>query len=113
MTLEDQIFQAIKTVMPNNADIHIVSRIKALKINVSWPLNDDSERPNKTSKTILICVSHEAAQDFSNVNQGAAYNRVLEYLQGRLAQFDPQHNAPKSEMSPVEEWVITSKIMLG
>jgi len=116
MPLEDQILQAIKATMPANAEIRVVPGIESLMVGVSWPLNDDPERPNKMSKTISIRVSHEAAQDFASAsaaNEGAAYNRVRTYLQAKLAQFDPQHNAPRYESPPVEQWVITSEVVLG
>ncbi|MFY9329038.1 MAG: hypothetical protein WAO76_13645 [Georgfuchsia sp.] len=116
MSFENQILQAIKAVMPTNAEIQVVPGISELNIGVSWKLNDDPMRPNKMSKTISVCVSHEAAQDFasaSSVNQGEAYQRVAEFLSAKLAQFDPQHNSPKCETPPVERWVISSAVVLG
>lgn len=116
MTLEKQTFQAIKASMPANANIHAVRGIKPLKVVVSWQLNDDPERPNKMSKTISISVSHEAVQDFARASatqQVAAYNRVLAFLKTKLAQFDPQHNIPRHESPPIEQWFITSGVVLG
>ncbi len=116
MPLKDQILQAIKDVMPADAEILVAPGIEALKIGVSWKLNDDPERPNKMSKTISICVSHEAVQDFASAsaaNQGAVYGRILAFLSAKLAQFDPQHNAPRYESPPVEQWVINSAVVLG
>lgn len=116
MSFDDQILQAIKAAMPANAEIRVVPGIGSLNVGVSWKLNDDPERPNKMSKTIAICVSHEAAQDFASASasdQGAAYQRVSAFLSGKLAQFDPQHNAPKYEAPPVEQWVISSAVVLG
>ena len=116
MPLEDQILQAIQAAMPASAEIRAIPGINSLNVGVSWQLNDDPERPNKMSKTISICVSHEAVQDFASAsaaNQGAAYRRVSEFLSTKLAQFDPQHNAPRHESPPVEKWVITSAVLLG
>ena len=117
MSLEEQILQAIKAAMPADAEILIVPHgIESLRVDVSWKLNNDPERPSKMSKTILICVSHEALQDFaraSTANQGDVYNRVLVFLSAKLAQFNPQHNAPKHESPPVEKWVITSAVLLN
>lgn len=116
MSFENQIIQAITAAMPHNAEIQVVPGIGAINVDVSWKLNDDPERPNKMSKTISICVSHEAAQDFANasaIDQGAAYPRVAAFLSAKLATFDPQHNIPKNEMLPVEKWVINSAVVLG
>ena len=116
MSLEDRILQAIKAAMPADAEILMVPGIESLRVDVSWKLNDDPERPSKMSKTILICVSREALQDFaraSAANQGDVYNRVLAFLSAKLAQFDPQHNAPRHESPPDEKWVISSVVLLN
>jgi hypothetical protein len=116
MPLEDQIIQAIKAAMPSNAEIQVVPGVGSLNIGVSWKLNDDPARPNKMSKTISICVPHEAVQDFASasaVNQSAAYQRVSAFLTQKLSQLDPTHNAPKYEPPPVEQWIITSAIVVG
>lgn len=114
MPFEDQILQAIKAAMPANAEICVIPGVGSLNVGVSWKLNDDPERPNKMSKTIAICVSHEAAQDFasaSQANQAGAHQRVANYLTQKLAHFDPTHNAPKYEIPPVEQWIIDTQIV--
>ncbi len=116
MSIQDQIIQAITAVMPQNAEVRPVQSVDALHVGVSWKLEDDPERPNKMSKTIAICVSHEAAQDFaaaSAANQNGAPQRVRTFLAQRLAQFDPKHNTPKHESPPVEKWVINSATLIG
>lgn len=116
MSFEDQILQAIKAAMPADAEIQVTPGIGSLNVGVSWKLNDDPERPNKMSKTIAICVSHEAAQDFASAsaaNQSGAYRRVSAFLTQKLARFDPTHNAPKNEAPPIEQWTISSEVVVG
>lgn len=116
LTFENQILQAITAAMPHDAEIQIAPGIDALNIGVFWKLNDDPSRPHKMSKTISVCVSHEAAQDFSNASataQDAAYQRIAAFLSAKLATFDPQHDAPIGQMPPVEKWVINSAVVLG
>jgi hypothetical protein len=116
MPLEDQILQAIKSAMPENAEIRVVQSLGSLNVGVSWKLNDDPDRPNKMSKAISICVSHEAAQDFASAsqsNQQGAYQRVSNFLAKKLSTFDPQHSAQKYEAPPVEKWVIGTEIVNG
>jgi len=87
MPIENQIIKVIKTVVPANAEVHRVQGVDALNIEISWRLNDDPERPNKMSKTIEICVSHEAAADFesaSSANQSRASQRVRAFLEKNL-----------------------------
>jgi hypothetical protein len=66
MQLRDTIFDAIRRAMPADAHMDITSSFSSFYVSVAWPLHDDPSRPNKTSKTIAIHVSHEAAQDFAN-----------------------------------------------
>ena len=116
MPLEDQILDAIKAAMPANAEMRVVPGIGAFNVVVSWKLNDDPDRPNKMSKTIAIRVSDEAAQDFASASAAshqAAYKRVSAFIAAKLAQFNPQHNAPRHESPPVEEWIITSQVIVG
>lgn len=116
MSFEDQILQAVKIAMPANAEIQVVPGTGVFNVGVSWRLKDDPERPNKMSKTISICVSHEAAEDFSSasaIDQGAAFDRVVAFLSAKLATFDPRHNVPKYEAPPVEKWIISSGVVLG
>jgi hypothetical protein len=116
MAIEDKILQAIQAAMPQGAEIRVVPGVGALNVGVFWKLNDDPERQNKMSKTIAIAVSHEAVADFASAsaaNQAGAYQRVGNFLAQKLAQFDPQHNAPKYEPPPVEQWTITSALVNG
>ena len=116
MSFENQILQAIKSAMPQNAEIQVVQGSRELNVGVSWRLSDNPERPNKKSKTISICVTHEAAQDFasaSSADQEAAYQRVVTFLSAKLAHFDPQHDAPRYEAPPVEKWVVNSAVVLS
>jgi hypothetical protein len=116
MTIDAEILQAIRNAMPPNAEIEVVPGAGAFNVRVYWKLNDDLERPNKMSKTISISVSHEAAQDFASASaadQGAAYERVASFLSAKLAGFDPRHNLPKYEPPPVEQWVVSSSVLLG
>jgi hypothetical protein len=114
MSIREHTLQAIRAAMPPEAEIWVIPGIGEFTVGVSWKLNDDPERPNKRSKTISICVSDEAAEDFetaSAVDQGAAYGRVAAFLSKKLATFDPQHNVPRHVPPPVERWVITSAIV--
>lgn len=116
MSFEERIFQVVRAAMPPDAEIQVVPGNGALDVGVSWKLNDDPKRPNKMSKTILICVSLEAAQDFASAlaaDQEAAYRRVAAFLFAKLAMFDPKHDVPKHEVPPVTQWVISFAVLLG
>ncbi len=66
LNLQDEIMETITNAMPDEAVIKVVEKIGDFHVGISWKLNDDPERPNKMSKTILIIVSHEAVEDYSS-----------------------------------------------
>lgn len=112
----DAVLAAIRAAMPAHAEIQVVPGLGAFNVQVSWRLNDDPERPNKMSKTISICVSHEAAQDFASLapaKHNAAYKRLAKFLAARLANFDANHTSPRCAVPPVEKWMISSEVLLG
>jgi hypothetical protein len=116
MKLQDTIFDVIRQAMPADAQIDITSSVSCFYMRVTWPLNDDPERPHKMSKTISIHVSHEAAQDFASASEhlrAQVRNRVEHFLLARLASFDPNHNAPRNVPPPVERWDITTHTLFG
>jgi hypothetical protein len=102
--------------MPAIAEIQVVPGVDSLNVAVSWKLDDDPERPNKMSRTISICVSREAAEDFASASaadQRGAFSRVVAFLSAKLSTFDPKHNVPKYGGPPVEQWVISTEVVLG
>lgn len=116
MGFKDEVVNAIRQIMPTDAEIQVVNSTLGFDVGVSWKLNDDPERPNKMSKTISIHVSHEAAHDFTSAvahGQADAYRRLNSFLSQELANFDPGHNAPRHEPPPVEQWFIDTNLLFG
>ncbi len=112
----EKLVQVIQQEMPGGAEINVVPGIGAIKVVVAWKLNNDPERPNKMSKTISICVSHEAVQDFASASGSAqtnAYGRVTKFLSEKLAYFNPDHDTPRYEPPPVEQWLINYEVLVG
>ena len=113
MTINDTLAQIAASVMPSNAEIRVNTQIGQYQAGISWNLNNDADRPNKKSKTIILNVSDEVLQDLPNLpeaQQQAALNRIAEYLQSNLASFDPDHNAPYGVSPPSVTWIINSTI---
>lgn len=116
MSFEGQFIQIVAETMPANADVRRVPSARELILRVDWALQDDPERPSKNSKTIEICVTHDALSDFKSAsvaNQSGAGRRIRAFLTLRLAQFDPAHYVPMHEIPPVERWVIDSATLAG
>lgn len=112
----DRVVQAIRDVVPANAEINVVPGPGAFNARVAWRLNNDPERPNKMSKTLVVCITREAGQDFEAAPepvQVAAYGRLTRFLTASFQGFDPSHNTPRYEAPPTEEWVVDSIAFVG
>lgn len=113
MSIEETISQIVGSVFPANAEVHINKQIESFQAGISWNLNNDPERPNKKSKTIILNISHEVLEDLPNVSpskQEECFERISSYLQQRLSDFDPDHSAPYGQPAPTETWVINTVI---
>lgn len=113
MTINETLTQMVSSVMPSNAEIRVNPQIEHYQAGVSWNLNNDPERPNKKSKTIILNVSNELLQDIPNLpeaQQRSAMNRIQSYLRSNLEDFDPDHNEPHGAPSPSVTWVVNSTI---
>jgi len=116
MAFGDEFGPVIRESMPKTAEINIVSSVEFFEANVCWLLNNDAARPHKMSKTISIIVCREVIDDFENMPEKERYVRLLktqEYISGKLAEFDSTNNMPRSQIPPVEKWLIGSDILLG
>lgn len=100
--------------MPAEANIDIVQGLGGFSVGVAWPLNDDPERPNKMSRMISIVITDEAARDFENAaerDRSDAFARVNRVLGAKLADFEPDHDAPRYEPPPVDQWILSDELL--
>jgi|GEM_PF-1470164 len=113
MTIKDTLTEIVVSIMPSNAKIRVNHQIENYQANISWNLDNDPERPNKKSKTIILNVPDEVLQDILNLpeaQQQGALNKIQSYLRSNLEGFDPDHNEPYEMPSPSVTWVINSTI---
>lgn len=109
---KNQFIQLIKKdIFPNNVEFNIKYNFDAetYECYIDWKLNNDQNRPNKRSKKIKIQVSREGLEDYNNKNvkqRQAAQNQFENFIKERMKRFDPNHDKPKYEEPPMEEWVV-------
>jgi len=81
--------------------------IRDFKINLSWHLHNDPERPNKRSKTIKIIINEEQMDDYRDMPQSdkeQADIRLKKFIENKKSQLDANHNNPYGAVAPIEEW---------
>ncbi len=111
-----QFVDLIKDVFPNHAEFNTWcdgSRMSCI-CRICWKLNDDKSRPNKPSKIILIVISHEALDDYndgSTNEQQDAQERFKEFIKKKYSNFDPNHDTPKYQTPPTEEWLVITSLI--
>ena len=110
----NQLIDLIKGIFPGQANFYTwydSSKLSCL-CRISWKLNDDSKRPNKTSKIILLIISQEAIDDYRDstpLKQQEAQKFFKNFIQNKYNQFDPNHDVPKNQSPPTEEWLVTTE----
>lgn len=97
----------LSQVFPTHASIHRCLPFDTVSFKIDWPLETDTDRPNKRSRLIIVCLSREFMSDYvaaSPNNQTSETKRVVGQIKAKLAQFDPTHDSPKNALPPEETW---------
>ncbi|WP_417071186.1 hypothetical protein [Niveibacterium terrae] len=116
MSFEEQVLQVIRAAMPSHAQFYEVNSVYSYYLFASWKLDDVQECPERMSKAIAVCLSHEATRDFATEagsEKQAAQHRVADFLREKLARFDPMHSEPADQSPPAEYWFIDTQVLHG
>jgi hypothetical protein len=83
----------------------LTSRLN-LRLVIDWSLRTDPARPNKHSKSIELCVSREAIDDYKGSTQqrrATADKALARHILARLKSFNPEHQTPREIVPPVND----------
>jgi hypothetical protein len=103
----------VKAVFPSHAEFAFFTRDGDLHMRVSWELGTDPERPHKSSRIIIIRITHEALADYIYIDDSLrhiAEQKLVRYLRDKLRSFNPEHSKSWSETPPIEEWRVTTTL---
>jgi hypothetical protein len=104
----------VRGVFPKHADVDRRDQGGDLCLFVVWKLGTDPERPNKSSRSIEVRITREAMSDYTNSdeNQRRVADALLrQYVQGKLASFEPEHDTPREVPLPGEVWVVSTDMI--
>lgn len=76
---------------------------------IYWYLKDDAKRQHKSSKEILLILSHEFFEDYKNLpdnSKKAALTNTEKWINAKLHNFDPTNDTEAYEIVPHEKWCI-------
>lgn len=85
-------------------------------IQATWRLRNDARRPGKRSPLVRIVISVEAVEGYvrrSDEERAASDRRFVEWLQGRLAAFDPDHDVALGAEPARVDWMINGETLNG
>ncbi len=95
----NKILDSCKTIFPESKRCMGEPRIKCREYRryVSWKLNNDPERKNKSSKTIILIFSRETIEDFfhKNENLDSFKKQAYSYVENKYRNLDPEHNVSR------------------
>ncbi len=110
------VINVIKNVMPKEAEIIDSNITSGYDFHVSWLQNDDANRPNKRSKTIVISISRETISDMESLNkeqlEGVA-ERLKNKMTNTLNQYDSSNNNPREMEPEVDRWIFKYEDLVG
>jgi len=104
----------LQTVFPDETEFKVDPNALDFRARASWKVGTDPDRPNKMSKTILIIVLAETADDYANKNDAQQQSddmRLQEFVKLNLANHDPDHDNQREVSPPVVEWVAGSNVL--
>ena len=112
--LEKHFLAIVEHELPKHAEVHVRLESDDICIYADWKLGNDSERPNKRSKKIKICISRAAVDDYtdgSEQNRQSADERLRRAVAALLHVFNPDHNVAAHVPVPIEQWTITTEML--
>jgi len=104
----------LKPIFPDGAEINCDRRSSDFRVRVSWRLETDPERTKKRSKTILVIVPDQVADDYSNKNDEQRNSddmKLKEFVSSNLSDHNPDHDCSIQQSPPVVEWVAGSNVL--
>jgi hypothetical protein len=114
--ISDSVVSEIMKHMPQGAEKYLTPTSGGFVLSVHWKLKNDSDRPNKYSKTVAIAIPLELIEDFPGYPenlQRSALEKIGQHIKERLSNFDPNHNTPRGMLEPVEHWDISIARLFG
>lgn len=103
----------VKQLFPRDAAFVFFREGGDLHIRVSWKLKSDPDRPNKSSRSIIIRISHEALDDYLYVDhprRRLAERKLVAFLKSNLRSFNPEHSVPRGKTPPEVEWLVSTTL---
>ncbi len=95
---------------------HIEKNTSELIYRVDWKMPTEG-RPNRRSRPIEIYLSGDTLDDYRDaarqVDRKVMDDRIVKYVKGKLASFDPEHELSSIEQPQAVVWLITPDIASG
>jgi|GEM_PF-1252232 hypothetical protein len=105
----DQLLESVKDRFPSHTEYGstIDHGRYAYLANIHWKLNTDKNRPNKTSRIILIVISGEAIEDSDYDKRcNLVQERFKKFISEKMKYFNAEHGESYGKVPPVEEWYV-------
>ncbi|MHB1271915.1 MAG: hypothetical protein ACYCZD_03950 [Rhodanobacter sp.] len=101
--------ELLKPLFPPEAEICRRPSSGELVLVVDWKLKNDSVRPNKRSRKIIVQITHEIIEDYADgtdQHRRSEERRIAAAVKTQLNAFEPEHNSPRGTPEPEETWVL-------
>lgn len=106
--------QMLNPLFPEDTLLTTSSTTDDFLVCASWKLNNDTERPNKRSRTVVIEVPQETLNDYIAKSEARQmyddqklYNQVKEFIH----LLNPDHDTPNDETPPEVRLVACGSVL--
>lgn|GEM_PF-1808515 len=109
------IAEILSILLPPEAEVEYDFNRDEFFASFCWLLHSDPKRPFKRSKRVNFVVTPEALSDFENVgnkNEARLQMNLEMYINHKLDEFNPEHDAPEGYPEPTEDWKIDSMLFI-
>lgn len=109
LSIGDELIKSVKDKFPLYAEISsIIDRDRRGYVaRIHWRLGSDKERPNKSSRIILVIISGEAIDDSHyDSRRNEVHAKFEKFIDSKIKQFNPEHDESYNKLPPVDEWLV-------
>lgn len=110
MSETDHFEKLIRPLFREDANFRQINRnTENLIFRIDWKIPEVG-RPNKRSRPIELVLTREFREDYADASrdEDRAYmdSRIVRCVEMSLDRFSPEHNLPREQPVPAEEWLI-------
>ena len=113
-TLHKHWLGRITPLFPAGTKFTSFDNLDDFKAKAYWKLNNDPNRPNKSSRIVIVEITEKAIEDYqskSATRQEEDDTKITAQIEEFLSEFDPNHDSFPGEPTPEVKLLISGAVL--